>query len=115
MRAVVKGREWPWFSGLRWWQKVGIASAFLVLILVLLLLPRTVSGDLIASLAFGALAAAYLRLSRRLSVLFWLALTAVVFVALLATAHVAPYAVVIVAVMALLLSVVIGWREAGDR
>lgn len=42
-RPIVKGADWPWFSALRWWQKLLIALTLFVVLLSFALAPRHVT------------------------------------------------------------------------
>lgn len=104
------GQDFPWFSSLRWWQKLGLAAALFVVFMTVLLLPRNVSTYLIVSAAVVTLALSFFSLrawqSVVVGILSSLALTAL----LLLTKRVAPYGIVAVAVMAVALSVWRGWK-----
>jgi predicted ABC-type sugar transport system permease subunit len=47
----MEGRELPWFSALVWWQKVLVALLLFVVLVTVLLLPRSVAGNWIVSAA----------------------------------------------------------------
>ena len=112
-RTTLIGRDWPWFSSLRWWQKALFGLAAFVIFMTLLLLPRDFMVDLIASALLVTFALSLFSLKGWHMILLIAVSSAALTVLLLLTERVAPYAVVVVGVVALVLSFVSGWRDAG--
>lgn len=107
----VGSRDWPWFSSLTWWQKGLFALAAFVLLMTLLLLPRYFSGSLLASVFAVIFALSFLSMKAWQRIVLVGLLSAALTALLLLTQHIAPYAVVAVAVVALVLSFVGGWSH----
>jgi hypothetical protein len=106
-------RAWPWFSSLKWWQKGLFALAAFVILLTLFLLPRNFSLDLVGSGLVSIFGLSYFSLKRWQRILLIVLSSAVLTALLLLTEHVAPYLLVVVGVLALVLSFTTGWRDAG--
>ena len=102
------------FSSLKWWQKVLFGLAAFVVFLTLLLLPRNFSVDLVASALASTFAVSYLSVKGWWQRILLIGLSSAALTAvLLFTEVAAPYGVVVVGAIALLLSFLTGWRDGG--
>jgi hypothetical protein len=102
------------FSSLKWWQKALFGLAALVVFLTLLLLPRNFSVDLVASALASTFALSYLSVKGWRRILLIGLSSASLTALLLFTELAAPYGVVVVGAVALLLSFLTGWRDGGS-
>ena len=111
----MRGREWPWFSSLRWWQKGLFGVVFGVALLAFILLPRNLAVYWLVTAYAALLAFSLLRLSgwqiALLTTVASVALTAV----LIRTELIAPYGPIAVGGAAFALSFVLGWRAVSTR
>lgn len=111
MPGLVRAQR-DWFGSLRWWQKLLFAIGVLIAFLVLILLPNRGGAFVAISLLFFTMVLSFVTLKPWHRVVLILALSAGMTVLLVTTQGLAPYGSVVVAIVALALSVVGGWIDA---
>jgi hypothetical protein len=111
----MQGRELPWFSALKRWQKVLVALLLFAVIMTVLLLPRNVAENWIVSAAAIGQALIFLSLKWWQTLLLVVLLSVMLTALLLMTQHAAPYGVAVVGVVAVGLGAVHGWRAVSRQ